>query len=533
MVYSKHEWQSGELITSAKLNNIETGIYHSTLYNSVKEFGATGDGVTDDSSAFQKAIDAAYANFSNLANKEPINGSFEVDVPSGVYKISSTLVLPPMVKLKAIGFVQLKYNGKSGTPCIWVKQKDDVSKYSDGIVYKQGYTRGNIIDGGSGGLMILRDGPKDCIGLAVGNNTDLGGNFPVSRYSMQGVMITGFDEGIHWYAIHHYIGNYYSFHLEGNNTNLMVGDDDIALNDSNENFSFYSSVFAAAKAAVYTKTAWDINFFGCSFDFNTVVFKDSSDWGKLNLVGCHLENNYHGILQKKLSNYTYTLTLKQCRILLSGNKLFEGKGNVNVRDCNFIEQTFQTIDSLADDTIYLEESNSVYQDKEVIFKLIETLSKDGNMINSDVSAFLQYGETNAKPLSKTTYNGKPALLVSSSGNSFSANIGLGVLEDVQPFKHTIHAAIKFVCNHSSDDYNLFFGIAGNNKYKGFRDQVTIFSNTPVAAKNVETLASKKTDYDASAFDTQGIRPYLIISTKKGVDASDFKFYVENVHVKID
>lgn len=123
MVYSKHEWQSGELITSAKLNNIENGIYHSTLYNNVKEFGATGDGATDDSSAFQKAIDAAYANFANLANKETITGSFEVDIPSGVYEISSTLVLPPMVKLKAIGFVQLKYNGKSGTSCIWVKQK--------------------------------------------------------------------------------------------------------------------------------------------------------------------------------------------------------------------------------------------------------------------------------------------------------------------------------------------------------------------------------------------------------------------------
>lgn len=55
----------------------------------------------------------------------------------------------------------------------------------------------------------------------------------------------------------------------------------------------------------------------------------------------------------------------------------------------------------------------------------------------------------------------------------------------------------------------------------------------MAAKNVETLASQKTDYDASSFDTQGIRPYLRISTKDGIDASDFKFYVENVHIKID
>lgn len=535
MVYNKHDWQDGELITSDNLNNIEDGIDSSTLFINVKDFGAVGDGSTDDSASFQKAIDAAYTNFANLASKKTIIGSFEVDVPSGVYEISTTLVLPPMVKLKAIGFVQLKYNGNSGTPCIWVKQKDDVSKYSDGIVYKQAYTRGHIIDGSSGGLMILRDGLRDCIGLAVGNSTDLGASFPVSRYSMQGVMIAGFDEAMHWYSIHHYIGAYYNFHLEGNNVNLMVGDYDIAFNDSNENFSFYSSVFAAAsEVSVYTKAGWDINFFGCSFDYNKVCFKDMNDWGRVNLVGCHIESNNRILKKSPYSNaFNYSLILKQCRVLFNGDKLFEGSGNVTVRDCNYICTDFQTIDSLADDKIYLEESNNTRQTNEVILRLIETQSKDGNMISSDTSAFAQSNQTNVNSLSKTTYNGHPALLVSSSGASFSTTVNLGILENVQPFKHNVHAAIKYACNHSSDDYSLTFAIVGTNKYKGTSQTKTVFSTTPVAAKDAETLASGKVDGDASTFDTQGIRPYIVISTKEGVDASDFKFYVENVHVKID
>ena len=505
----------------------------------VKWFGAVGDGSTDDSTAIQTAIDIAYANFTNLASNTRITGSFEVDVPSGVYKINTTIVLPPMVKLKIIGFVQFKYNGQAGTPCIWVKQKDDVSKYSNGVIKKQAYTKGNIIDGSSGGLMITREGNRDCIGLAVGNTTNLGHNFPVSRYSMQGVMITGFDEAMHWYSINHYIGNYYNFHLENNNINLMIGDDDIPWKNSNENFSFYSSVIAAAStAAVYSKIGWDINFFGCSFDFNNVCFKnsDSTNWGRMNLVGCHLEGN-NKILQKGPWGFEYSLTLKQCRIFLTsktlGNKLFEGQANVTVRDCNYICSTFQTIDSLADDTIYLEESNNPCQNNEVILRLAETQSKDGNMISSDVSAFGLSNQTNANPLSKTIYNGKPALLVSSSGATFSAKVNLGILENVQPFKHNMHAAIKYACNHSSDDYSLTFAIVGTNKYKGTSRTKTVFSTTPVAAKDAETLASGKTDGDVSVFDTQGIRPYIIISTKEGVDASDFKFYVENVHVKID
>ena len=52
MVYDKHEWQDGELITSGKLNHMELGIQLADKQVSVKDYGAVGDGVADDTEIF-------------------------------------------------------------------------------------------------------------------------------------------------------------------------------------------------------------------------------------------------------------------------------------------------------------------------------------------------------------------------------------------------------------------------------------------------------------------------------------------------
>ena len=58
-------------------------------YISVKDFGATGDGVTDDYAAIQAAINAA--------------GNRDVFFPTGGYKISATLVLPSDTGVRLVG----------------------------------------------------------------------------------------------------------------------------------------------------------------------------------------------------------------------------------------------------------------------------------------------------------------------------------------------------------------------------------------------------------------------------------------------
>lgn len=73
------------LTMEAKITNMDE--YRSA---SVSEFGARGDGKTDDTAAFQKALDAA-----------SVKGGV-VDVPSGTYLIDGSLTIPEGVTLKGI-----------------------------------------------------------------------------------------------------------------------------------------------------------------------------------------------------------------------------------------------------------------------------------------------------------------------------------------------------------------------------------------------------------------------------------------------
>jgi len=100
MVYNKHEWQNGELITSDKLNNIEDGIDSSTSSINVKDFGAKGDGVSDDSEAILNAID--YAKNNNVKTVRIPNGRYiikqSIDIPDKIVIVGdsnySTILLP-------------------------------------------------------------------------------------------------------------------------------------------------------------------------------------------------------------------------------------------------------------------------------------------------------------------------------------------------------------------------------------------------------------------------------------------------------
>lgn len=77
MVYNKHEWQDGELITSVNLNHIEDGVDNSQTWVSVSAYGAVGNGISDDTNAFKEAISIGKSIF----------------VPSGTYLITASLDL--------------------------------------------------------------------------------------------------------------------------------------------------------------------------------------------------------------------------------------------------------------------------------------------------------------------------------------------------------------------------------------------------------------------------------------------------------
>ena len=115
----------------------------------VKWFGAVGDGISDDTQAFKDTINKARENFINNSSNSNV-----IIVPNGNYIISDILIIPPYLKLKSTGNARLLINNlKSSIKIDYFEEDYDNEIISNYI--KQGYTRGYILDGNSGGLSII------------------------------------------------------------------------------------------------------------------------------------------------------------------------------------------------------------------------------------------------------------------------------------------------------------------------------------------------------------------------------------------
>lgn len=96
MPYTPQTWADGSgggtPITAARLNNIEAGLAAAATRSDlpmldVRAYGATGDGTTDDTAAFQAAVNAAAAVGATLNIPAPPTG--------GSYKLTATINLQP------------------------------------------------------------------------------------------------------------------------------------------------------------------------------------------------------------------------------------------------------------------------------------------------------------------------------------------------------------------------------------------------------------------------------------------------------
>ena len=94
-------------------------IYPSSI--NVKDFGAAGDGIADDTAAIQKASNAAYARFA--ANQIGLRRRFfkggitmhtvpEVVFPEGTYRLTGPVAFRFYVHLRGIGNAVIKQTGK-------------------------------------------------------------------------------------------------------------------------------------------------------------------------------------------------------------------------------------------------------------------------------------------------------------------------------------------------------------------------------------------------------------------------------------
>ena len=279
-------------ITSEKPNEyfekLTNGLYAKLLPQeelNVKQFGAKANNNTDDSAAIQTAIYQAVKFFPQVNT---------VVLPGGTYKVESTIIVPPYIKLKALGLVTMISNFDN--PVLWVKWLGDgdphLTQNPLGTPWSNDdYQRGSIVNGTQGGFsLISKSGMTIGVGLKLGEDEKEKTFKHVARYSIGDISISGFKVALQLTGENVYIGDHSHFHIENNSTGIELGQSDPY--NSGENITFENSVISKCNKAVDIKSTMDTTWTSCSFDFNNTVFTTPSDAdSNIFVVGGNIEGN--------------------------------------------------------------------------------------------------------------------------------------------------------------------------------------------------------------------------------------------------
>lgn len=353
--------------TSGKLADVRSKKPSHMYITDVKAFGAFGDGVHDDTTAFEKAVDYCRNAFNNSLFHVPT----VIVIPAGRYIISRTIKLSRFVSLKSSGLVLIQSKVEHGATFSW-------KNYIDGDIdyRKEFYTlyryRGYLMDGSNGGIHIVHipytgrnldlDEDKKSIGIEFGNVSSEGNenvDFQTSCFSVNHVGVSGFDIGLKLNNLHVYIIGFENIHAEGNGINIQFGDKQYhTAVDSGENVSFYNCIIAAAKEGVrYNIDGFNSNFYGCSFDFNDIDFHDvSNGYKNVSIFGGHMEGNGAIYVTDSSDHYlenSISLLLSGVTTLKNKMPIFKGKFRVALSHVHFDYTAKENIETMADDSVLI------------------------------------------------------------------------------------------------------------------------------------------------------------------------------------
>src|SRR5215467_11860374 len=116
--------------------NVNYELYPTKWYNVKEDFGALGDGVTDDSPAFNKAINALVAQF----------GGGKLLIPAGTYIIGSSIILQSLVHLVGAGIEVTILKLKNGVNADLLQGA--VAGYGGGVICNVGAANASGSPGG-------------------------------------------------------------------------------------------------------------------------------------------------------------------------------------------------------------------------------------------------------------------------------------------------------------------------------------------------------------------------------------------------
>ncbi|MCT3199037.1 glycoside hydrolase family 55 protein [Limosilactobacillus reuteri] len=284
---------------NVKLNSLESKVNLNALllsgYN-VRDFGAIGDGENDDTDAIQKAIKQVALDWKKDNFKTNL-----VVMPAGRYKVTSTIILPPYVKLISSGLVTIEsYLTTGATIRIKWFGEDDPNITGSGLgnAYQiQDWQRGYIIEGTNGGFSFVSKVKSDNnIGIELGFESDKergDSNLKnIGRSGFNNISIGNYGVGLKLNGIDLFIFNFVNMHIEGNKINVQNMYVDGG-NNYGENIYFDRCVIANAEIGIDQACGgYDMVFNECSLGLNKLLFS-SSPWAdnSISIIGGNLEGN--------------------------------------------------------------------------------------------------------------------------------------------------------------------------------------------------------------------------------------------------
>ena len=295
---------------------------------SVKDFGATGNGSTDDTAAIQAALDS---------------GALSIYAPSGTYRVTATINITRPVTFYGDGLANTIFSQATNFDVFYIYNgvgvMSGVNMFNFGITNTQ--ARASVTSGA--GIKLYKVYYSQFSNITI-TNTYIGIDSTQSNVTKyNGVNVTNFNYVGYWFhggsCFDSYVAN---CAISGGSAGFAS----VYLQDQCDEMTFYSVIMNTSQYNLYTDaTAYGVNlrpefcrFFACSFDSSTdgVFLRRCVD---MTFTGCWFSTRPGNGLQIGTTAITENVVFLGCTFAYNGaSGAVVGQYAVNTvfDDCNFV-----------------------------------------------------------------------------------------------------------------------------------------------------------------------------------------------------